>query len=213
MLDAVVDLAADPARAAAVLRLGPKQAGLAAANRDLRRAPVLPAVERYAGTVYEGLAVTTLGADARAWVGAHVAIASALLGLVRADDRIPAYRLSASAALPGLPDGASLTAHWRDAVAGVLARRRTFVLDARSADYAALGPAPADAARLHVETEDDAGRRRALNHFNKLHKGRLVRALAESGADPASRGDLLAWGAAAGVRLEPRGPADVVLVV
>jgi hypothetical protein len=83
------------------------------------------------------------------------------------------------------------------------------VLDARSGGYSALGPAPVGSAALHVETPDG----RALNHFNKLHKGRLVRALAEAGPAIGSRDDLVEWGRASGTALEPRGPHDVALVV
>ena len=74
--------------------------------------------------------------------------------------------------------------------------------------YAAFGAAPATSGILLVEGPDG----RALNHFNKLHKGRLVRALAESGAAVSSREDLLDWSRGSGVRLEARGERDVVLL-
>ena len=97
----------------------------------------------------------------------------------------------------------------RDAVAAELARLGEWTLDARSEAYVALGPAPAGSAFLHVET----GEGRALNHFNKHAKGVLVRTLAETGADAASRDDLLAWAGEHGVALEPRGGTDLVLRV
>jgi cytoplasmic iron level regulating protein YaaA (DUF328/UPF0246 family) len=206
VVDAVVALSLDPVEAARVLKLGPKGADVQVdRNRRLRRAPVLPAVERYTGVVYEGLSPRTLEPDARAWVDAHVVIASALLGIVGAADGIPAYRLSASTPLPGIP----LPRHWGAPVAAVLTRSRDWILDARSGGYAALGPAPASASALLVETPDG----RALNHFNKLHKGRLVRAIAESAPELGSRDDLLAWGREAGIDLRARGERDVVLVV
>lgn len=205
VLESLVALSLDPADAARVLGLGPKGAAEVDRNRRLRRAPVLPAVERYTGVVYQGIGVATLDDPARTWVHDHVRVASALLGLVGAGDLIPAYRLSASTALPGLP----LARHWGAPVAAVLRRERDWVLDARSGGYAALGPAPAGAAVLHVETPGG----RALSHFNKLHKGRLVRALADSRAEIGSRDELLVWGRGSGMRLEPRGRHDVVLVV
>jgi cytoplasmic iron level regulating protein YaaA (DUF328/UPF0246 family) len=205
VVDAVVALSLDPVEAARVLKLGPKNAGEVDRNRRLRRAPVRAAVERYTGVVYDGVGATTLGEQARAWLDAHVLIASALLGLVAAGDPIPAYRLSASTALPGIP----LARHWAPAVTAVLARAGDWVLDARSAAYAALGAPPPGSGALLVETAQG----RALNHFNKLHKGRLVRALAESAPDLASRADLLDWGRGSGLDLRPRGDHDVVLVV
>jgi cytoplasmic iron level regulating protein YaaA (DUF328/UPF0246 family) len=204
VVDAVVALSLDPVEAARVLRLGSKGGAEVDRNRRLRRAPVLPAIERYTGVVYEGIGAPTLQPAARAWLEEHVLIASALLGLVAAADPIPAYRLSASTALPGIP----LARHWSAPVAAVLARGRDWVLDARSSGYAAFGAAPATSGALLVETPDG----RALNHFNKLHKGRLVRALAQSGAAVSSREDLLDWSRGSGLRLEARGGRDVVLL-
>ncbi|HEY0374148.1 MAG TPA: peroxide stress protein YaaA [Amnibacterium sp.] len=205
VLDALVTLVRDPGEAARVLHLGPKQAAEIDRNAHLRRAPVLPAVERYTGVVYDALDATTLPDSARSWLDGHVLIASALLGLVAPDDPIPAYRLSAGSALPGLP----LKRHWSEPLRRALARERDWVLDARSAAYVALGPAPAGSAVLHVE---DAMSGRALNHFNKHAKGDLARRLALHGPDLRSRDDLLAWAPTAGLRLEARG-ADVVLIV
>ena len=56
-----------------------------------------------------------------------------------ADDRIPAYRLSAGSALPGLPTLRSL---WKPALSPVLAAIDDLVVDLRSGSYAALAPVP-----------------------------------------------------------------------
>ncbi|GAA2748453.1 YaaA family protein [Amnibacterium kyonggiense] len=191
--------------ATAVLKLGARNAHEARLNRELTTGPVRPAVERYTGVLYDGLGAATLDADARAWVDQHVVIASALFGLLRAGDAIPSYRLSGSTTLPDLP----LKAHWRDAVAAAIAATGEWVLDARSESYVALGPAPVGSAFLHVETPEG----RALNHFNKHAKGELVRRLAETRAEAASRDELLAWAAAHDVALHPRGDEDLVLFV
>ncbi|WP_375406480.1 YaaA family protein [uncultured Amnibacterium sp.] len=191
--------------APAVLKLGARNSHEARWNRELNSGPVLPAIERYIGVLYDGLDAASIEPEARAWIDEHVVIASALFGLLRASDRIPLYRLSGSTTLPGL----SLKAHWRGGVAQAIAATGEWVLDARSEAYVALGAAPAGSAFLHVETAEG----RALNHFNKHAKGVLVRALAESRADADSRADLLHWAAAHRVALEPRGDADLVLRV
>ncbi len=192
-----------------VLHLGPASAAEARWNRVLRQSPVRPAVERYSGVVYDAVDVATADEAARVWIDEHVVIASAMFGLLGAADRIPRYRLSAGSALPGL----SLRAHWHGALTRALATVDGWVLDARSSAYAALGASPHGSASLHVESEDGDGRRRALNHFNKHAKGVLVRRLAEARPEIGSRDDLLAWAPAAGLRLEPRGPHDVTLLV
>ncbi|MGN6742228.1 MAG: YaaA family protein [Amnibacterium sp.] len=206
VLDALVALAADPDLAVQVLHLGPKQLGAIATNAGLRRAPVLPAALRYTGVVYDALDAADLPPAARAWLDEHVLIGSALFGLLGPNDPIPAYRLSGGTALPGLP----LKAHWGEPVRRALARERDWVLDARSAAYAALGAPPPGSAVLHVE---DAASGRALNHFNKHAKGDLARRLALAAPDLRSRDDLLAWAPTAGLRMAPRGERDVVLVV
>jgi cytoplasmic iron level regulating protein YaaA (DUF328/UPF0246 family) len=188
-----------------VLKLGARNTHEARWNRFLTSGPVLPAVERYTGVLYDGLDAGSLTADARTWVDEHVVIASALFGLVRAADPIPLHRLSGSTTLPDL----SLKAHWRDAVAQALRATGEWVLDARSEAYVALGAAPEGSACLHVETSEG----RALNHFNKHAKGLLVRALAESSAAAGSRAELLEWAARTGVALQPRGGRDLVLLV
>src|ERR1700712_637088 len=85
-----------------VLKLGARNAHEARWNRELTAGPVLPAIERYTGVLYDGLGVAALAPEARTWVGAHVVIASALFGLLRATDPIPLYRLSGSTSLPDL---------------------------------------------------------------------------------------------------------------
>jgi cytoplasmic iron level regulating protein YaaA (DUF328/UPF0246 family) len=192
--------------AARVLHLGPKQTAEVTRNAALRRAPVLPAVERYTGVVYDAIGVGSLSGRARTWLEEHVLIGSALFGLLAPQDPIPAYRLSGSSALPGLP----LKRHWAEPVRRALARERDWMLDGRSAGYAALGAPPAGSAVLHVE---DAESGRALNHFNKHAKGDLARRLAMSGPDIRSRDDLLGWAPTAGLRMAPRGEHDVVLIV
>jgi cytoplasmic iron level regulating protein YaaA (DUF328/UPF0246 family) len=191
--------------APAVLGLGARNGHEVRWNRALMSGPVLPAIERYTGVLYDGLGADTLAPAARAWVDGHVVIASALFGLLRAPDPIPLYRLSGSTTLPDL----SLKTHWRDAVAAAVAATGEWVLDARSVAYVALGAAPAGSGFLHVET----GEGRALNHFNKHAKGALVRRLAETGAEAASRADLLVWAAEHRVDLHPRGATDLVLLV
>jgi uncharacterized protein len=180
-------------------------------NRELLVAPVMPALDRFDGVLYDALDAPTLTPAARAFAGEHVVIASALFGLVRALDPVPAYRLSPDSRLPGMP----LVKHWSAAAAAALAEHagRQLVLDLRSEAYAALAPAPEGAWFVRVVAEDGAGRRRALNHFNKHGKGELVRTMLEAGADHADLDSLLAWATASGVRLEHGAPGELDLVV
>ena len=130
------------------------------------------AIDRYTGVVYDALDAGSLDHVARRWLGRHVLIHRGRLGPVGALDKIPTYRLGATAALPGLPP---LRRVWAEAVgAALLARADPFVLDLRSEAYVALGPVPEaiPSAYVRVVGAGDDGTVRALNHFNKASKGR-----------------------------------------
>ncbi len=116
----------------------------------------------------------------RARAARRLAVGSALFGLVRAEDSIPAYRLSAGSSLPGLP---TLRALWKPALSPVLAAVDELVVDLRSGSYAALAPVPR-AITLEVLSERPDGSRSVVSHFNKAHKGRVARLLALSTAEP-----------------------------
>jgi cytoplasmic iron level regulating protein YaaA (DUF328/UPF0246 family) len=202
-------LSQNRARAAAALGLGPTQSFEIDRNRALRRSPVMAAIDRYTGVLYEALDAPSLPADARELAGSSVLVHSALFGLLRALDAIPAYRLSHDSRVPGHPLGRT----WRALVSGELARLDGLVLDLRSEGYTALGPTPEGAWFLRVVTEDAGGVRRALNHFNKKGKGEFVRALLMAGADHPDLASLLGWARGAGIRLEPGVEGELQLVV
>jgi cytoplasmic iron level regulating protein YaaA (DUF328/UPF0246 family) len=211
-VDALIALSRDPESARRVLKLGATQAAEASANALLRTAPTLPAVDRYTGVLYDALGAASLDAAARGWLAAHALIHSAPFGPVAALDRIPLYRLGAGVSLPGLPP---LRRVWADAVTAALAQLPAFVLDLRSEAYVALGPVPATArtAYVRVVTEEDGGRTRALNHFNKHAKGSFVRALASSRPRVSSPRGLLRWAQSAGWALRETGEPGILHLI
>jgi hypothetical protein len=125
-----------------------------------------------------------------------VAVTSALFGLVRLHDRIPAYRLSGDATLPGLGPVAGV---WRDALPAAVERGvgGGLLVDLRSTTYAAFWRPPATLAPRVATVRvlhEAGGTRKVVSHFNKATKGRLVRAVLEDGTDtrtPAAFADLL----------------------
>lgn len=206
------ELSRDPDAAARALKLGPASAADVRRNRVLTTSPVMPALDRYDGVLFDGLDASTLPASAREFAHDHVAIASALLGLTRALDPIPAYRLSHDSRLPGLP----LARHWRAPISAVLAAHAGLLLDLRSEAYAGLGPRPerADSLYVRVVSDDGSGRRRALTHFNKKVKGEFTRALLLAGVDLPDGDALLGWARGAGIGLDRgAGVAELELVV
>lgn len=217
VVDAVLALSADRETAIRALKLGPKQAGEVDRNRAILTSPTMPALQRYTGVLYDALSPETLSPAAQRFAASRVAVKSALLGLVGADDLIPAYRLSFDSRLSlerGVP---SLTKRWAPAAGEALRAHGGLLLDLRSEGYAALGPLPRrDGAHyVRVLARDETGAVRALNHFNKQAKGLLTRALIESGVDFSGTAELLEWAAAERYELTETddGSGDLQLVV
>ena len=185
LVDAVVDLSVHGDEAARALKLGVASAAAEVErNRTLLSSGTMPAIERYTGVLYDALEVRTLPAAARRRVSTSLVVHSALFGLLRADDPIPAYRLSHDSRLPVRP----LKRVWGGAIAAELAALPTPVIDLRSAGYASLGALPdvEGFVGVSVVAVGDDGVARALNHFNKKGKGEWVRALVTAGALPRS---------------------------
>lgn len=171
----------------------------------------MPAVNRYTGVLYDALDIESLSGTALSRAHARLAVGSALFGLVRADDLIPAYRLSASSKLPGQP---TLASRWRPALQPVLAEiaEQELVVDLRSGSYAGLGRLRT-AVHVDVVAEHADGHRTVVSHFNKAHKGRLARALVSSRAEPDSAAKVAAAIARrAGMRVERTGNKLTVVV-
>lgn len=202
-VDALVELSRDADTAARVLALSPRQRGEIEVNAALRTSPTMAAVDRYTGVLYDALGADTLDAASRRWLGSHALIHSAPFGPVGALDRIPAYRLGASASIPSL---GPLRRHWAGAITAALeASGASFILDLRSEAYVALGPVPPTMASvyLRVVTAGENGAVRALNHFNKHAKGALTRVLATDRPRIRSAAAFARWAVAAGVEVRP----------
>lgn len=208
---ALTRLSRSVAAATAALGLGPTQRFEIDRNRALMTSPLLPAIDRYTGVIYDALAAETLAPTARTFAYEHLVIGSALFGLLRAGDGIPAYRLSHDSRLPEL----SLRALWRDGVSAELEQRSGLIVDLRSEAYTALGPAPhrEGSYYLRVLAAGADGRRTALSHFNKKAKGEFSRAVVEAGIEHDSVESLLDWAAQNGIRLEHGVEGELDLLV
>lgn len=207
VLHALVDLcSSNPKGAARVLGLGPKQRDLVAMNAHIRSAACAPAIEIYSGVLYEAWDFTSLPATARKRADARVAIASALFGLLRPSDSIPAYRLSGDTTLPGLGTLASV---WRELISAELEKARGPIVDLRSGAYVALGPIPESAAHRSFVGRvllERSGKRSVVSHHNKATKGRLVRTVLQQASVPKSVDAVPGFLASLGFTSEVREP-------
>ncbi len=206
----LVDLASDREASRRALGISASQDAEIDRNAALRTAPTMPAIQRYTGVLYDALDIDSLPGVAAARARSRLAVASALFGLVRAEDLIPAYRLSASSRLPGRP---TLAARWRPVLEPVLSKiaERDLVVDLRSGSYAAMGKVPG-VVSVEVVAQHPGGRRTAVSHFNKAHKGRLARALSSSWSEPGDAAAVAAVARRAEMRVERRGSHLTIVV-
>ena len=203
---ALVRLSRDVDASMTALRIGPRLRDEVGRNRLLRTSPTLPALERYTGVAFDPIDASNLSSDSAEWAARHVAIHSALFGILGSYDPIPAYRLSHDSRLPDF----SLRALWSQPIRRALASAGVPVVDLRSEAYTELGPAPVDSAYVRV-VSDTGGRRRALNHFNKKTKGALVARLLASRPELASIDDFIVWAREEGMAVEAENGGLVVV--
>jgi len=186
-----------PEAAAKALKLGPKSTN-ELANNVFRDAELMPAIERYTGVLYSATGVADWSPDQRDWAGKHVYIHSALFGIISSSDQIPAYRLSydTKVARRALKD------YWGAQVHEALCEMAAgdWILDCRSAGYRTLAPIPAEIPSTYLEVVSANGGK-ALNHFNKIHKGELVAALARDTPSVLTPDALAEWTAVSGLRM------------
>lgn len=210
LVSELVDLAANPQTCRQALGISAAQDAEIERNAALRTAPTLPAIRRYTGVLYDALDFESLRGAAATRARARLAVGSALFGLLRADDGIPAYRLSAGSKLPARP---GLAVRWRPVLEPVLSdlASRELVVDLRSGAYVGLGRLAA-AVRVDVLAEHPDGRRNVVTHFNKAHKGRLARALAGAPGEPDDAAAVAAVARRSGMRVERDGDQVTVVV-
>ena len=183
ILDALVRVCEGNARGAATrLGLGRTQLDELARNAALNVASTARADAVYTGVLYAAWNPASLSKTGRAFADEHVATASALFGVVRPGDLIPAYRLSAGVQLPRL---GSVAALWRRKLGPALDELTGggLLIDLRSGAYINLhkpaGELAARTAAIRVLSEVD-GVRKVVSHFNKSTKGEIVRGICEN---------------------------------
>ncbi|MFM8554155.1 MAG: YaaA family protein [Acidimicrobiales bacterium] len=152
-----------------------------AANLDLTGSPTLPAWQRYTGVVWANLDLASMPAPSRSAAVRRILVPSGLLGVVRADEQVPDYKLKMGAAL-----GATgrLSRWWRDAVTAEITRltRGATVVDllpqehAEAIDWSAFGEGQV----VRVDLVSRAKGGRVGGHDAKAAKGAFARHLLEA---------------------------------
>ncbi|MGV8967901.1 MAG: YaaA family protein [Cellulomonas sp.] len=193
VLDALIKASGDP-DAMRLLGVGPSLVADVERNTRLRSEPAAAASSVYTGVLYGTAGLALLPDDAaRSRADRSIRIISALWGLVRPADRIPAYRLSMATDLPGI---GPLARAWRPLLATELnpCAGDELLVDCRSASYVAAWRPPTGSpgwVTVRVLRELD-GRRTVVSHHAKHTRGVLTRHLiVRPGAEPSTPDELL----------------------
>jgi hypothetical protein len=205
LADALVDLAGDVPGSLKALDLSVRQEDEVARNAALWSSPTLPALERYTGVLYDALGVGGFTKAQRGKADRRLAVASALFGIARGTDRIPAYRLSGNTSLPSL---GTLRPLWRPVLEPVFAGMDELIIDLRSGAYAALARIPGSVT-VRVVTEGG----KTVSHHNKAYKGKLAAALSKAVREPSTVEGLLRTASRAGFRVRRAGDHELDLVI
>lgn len=149
-----------------------------ARNAQLLSAPTAPAHEIYSGVLFDALDVQSLTAAASKRAQERVLVQSALFGVLRFGDAIPAYRLSADSTLPRIGKPST---YWKSRVGSVLdaIADAELIVDMRSGAYSTFWKPSRDHVVVNVMQERN-GKKVAVSHFNKATKGLLTRELLQT---------------------------------
>ncbi len=151
------------------------------ANARLASARTAPASSIYTGVLFSALDLASLTGSAKRRANARLAVCSALFGLLRPSDPIPAYRLSGAVTLPGL---GTLSSFWRGPLDPVItaAAGVGMLIDLRSSTYISLWPISrhlqAKSLTVKIWQRSASGAVTAISHSNKHCKGEIARLLA-----------------------------------
>lgn len=149
------------------------------ANKTLVGSPTLPAWQRYTGVVWDHLGLDSLTAAQRNAAIKRIFVPSGLLGIVRADDPVPDYRLKMGARLT--PFGLMST-WWRDDITDAFAHhvKKCVVIDLLPQEHRAALNSDALPTLIRVDLVSKLGKV-VGGHNAKAAKGLLARHLLTSG--------------------------------
>lgn len=158
------------------LGVGASLATEVARNLRLAEEPAAAAHSIYSGVLYDALGYRRMTPAQRRKADESVIVMSGLWGAVGFADRIPAYRLSMSVALPEV---GRLAAYWKPLLTEALTDRADgeLIIDCRSSTYATAWTPPAEQTVEINVFQMRKGKRAVVSHFAKHTRGEVARLL------------------------------------
>ncbi len=155
-----------------------------ATNGKLPAGPLMPAINRYSGVMFDFLDYGSMAKAEQAAFDQHAILFSGLWGLLRPTDLIPDYKLKMDASLPGF---GKVSAFWKPLVSAMLNPMLDDVVVwdlLPGAHRAAWDGKAGYAARWQVKFVQQGERKgkpvyKTVTHWSKALKGALVRFICE----------------------------------
>lgn len=139
-----------------------------------------PAHEIYSGVLYQALSWESLSTTAKKRGSESILIISALMGAIRIDDIIPAYKLKITTSL------------WKKPLAHLLESLDSdLIIDCRSSTYSGVWIPPHHKTVAVRVFQLKGGKKSVITHMSKKYRGELVRHLLQGGI-PHTQEELLA---------------------
>ena len=167
--------------ALAELKVGASLEAEVERNTRLLTEPAQPAIRTYTGVLFEALDYASFSPAERDAAHWSLLISSALWGILRPEDAIPAYRLSMGVKLGSV---GALASFWKGALGTALeaTAKDQLILDCRSAAYAkSWVTPPSQTLAVRVERVATDGSRKVVSHMAKHYRGLFARYLIQSG--------------------------------
>lgn len=150
-------------------------------NTRLLDEPATDASQIYSGVLFEALDYDSLSLERQELADRHVLVVSALWGLLRLDDVVPAYRLSMGTKLGEL---GGLATFWKKHLSDLIADswHGKLILDCRSSAYQkALPTDPSHTYEVKALSVGKDGSRKVISHMAKHYRGLVARAVLTPG--------------------------------
>jgi uncharacterized protein len=187
--DALQQTVADQSRAELEKIFGVKDLNLdevLSANHSVLTSPLLPAIQRYTGVLFDYLGYVGMESGAQSAFNANTILFSGLWGVLRPTDLIPEYKLKIDAGLPRL---GKVSTFWKPHISRILnpllADQVVWDLlpGAHSQAWDRKAPVAARWQVKFVERVEKRGRisYRTVSHWSKALKGALVRFICAHG--------------------------------
>ncbi|MGQ4543128.1 YaaA family protein [Dermabacteraceae bacterium P13088] len=170
-LAATIAQALSDPEGASALKIPASRPELADAMRNLAEEPLAPALDVYAGVLYDALDAATIPDSGDVRVG----VTSAMYGYVSEADLIPAYRVSCSSKVAGI---GTVGTWWKRYLKAIMPEivGDDLVLDCRSGGYRTMMPTPAERTLEVGAVKESGGKRTVISHDAKMYRGVVARA-------------------------------------